>query len=145
MTDNDVMQVAMSGHLLVESNLTDEFHNSAIPIRRFTSEILDNDPSSSSIIDDDDGGGAGVMIPSADFSETVDGDEDGQASAASSQVPAVPGLRLSSDSTSSLEKYFDQQFTNFQIARLPAVDWSLRSDGHDQTKTVVSTRHDWPD
>lgn len=137
MTDNDVMQVAMSGHLLVESNLTDEFHNSAIPIRRFTSEILDNDPSSS----DDDGGG--TIIPSADFFETVDGDEDGQASAASSDVPAVPGLR--SDSTSSLEKYFDQQFTNFQIARLPAVDWSLRSDNHDQTKTVVSTRHDWPD
>jgi hypothetical protein len=130
MTDNDVMQVAMSGHLLVESKLTDQLNSNGIPNRRFTTAVDDPSPS--------DGG-----HPSDDYVTAVDDDEkDAQMSSPfASRVAddvAAPGLRQSSDSTSSLEKYFDQQFTNFQMTRLPAVDWSLRSDGHDQIETVVS-------
>lgn len=37
-------------------------------------------------------------------------------------------MRGRGDSTSSLEHYFDQQFHNFPMVKMPAIDWSLRSD-----------------
>ena len=133
MTDNDVMQVAMSGHLLVESKLTDPMNlSNGTPNRRFTATTADvENPSHPS----DD------YVTSVD-DEYDDDEKDGQMSSSLASAVPVPELRQSpasgSDSTSSLEKYFDQQFTNFQMKRLPAVDWSLRSDGHEQIETVVS-------
>ena len=129
MTDNDVMQVAMSGHLLVESKLTDPMNlSNGTPNRRFTATADVENPSH----------------PSDGYVTSVDDeyDDDGQMSSSLASAVPVPELRQSpasgSYSASSLEKYFDQQFTKFQMKRLPAVDWSLRSDGHEQIETVVS-------
>lgn len=103
MTDNDVMQVAMSGHLLMEPKMSDS-HND---IRRVTN----------------------VNEPSDAFNQSH---EDGLV--ASRNAPPGRG-----DSTSSLEHYFDQQFTNFPMSRLSDVDWSLRSDDRHYSTFDVSS------
>lgn len=133
MTDNDVMQVAMSGHLLVESKLTDDLNN--IPNRRFTTAVQETsviDPSEDYPSSDSSNNSPFYDYPIAEEKE----DQTLIVDVPAPTPDVVPEPGRSNDPTSSLEQYFDQQFHNFQMTRLPPVDWSLRSDGHDQTQVV---------
>lgn len=103
MSDNDVMQVAMSGHLLVEPDMSSQSENAIPPNRRLAVEAEE----------------ASASATSTGFRQ-----EDFQTS-----------RRQSGDSTSSLEKFFDQQFNTFPMAGIP-VDWSLRSD--DPTEVPIT-------
>ena len=96
MSDNDVMQVAMSGHLLVEPNLSANQSDNAIPNRRLAEDSAAED------------------VLQATSTLSLD-------------KSLTDTRRRVSDSTSSLEKFFDRQFNAFPMAGIP-VDWSLRSD-----------------
>lgn len=138
MTDNDVMQVAMSGHLLVGSKLTDDVND--IPNRRFTSTVEEtsvDDPSVDYPSSDGSNNSPSYDYPAAEEEQTFIPDVPDVIPDVPVVTPdVVPEAGRNSDPTTSLEQYFDQQFHNFQMTRLPAVDWSLRSDGHDQTQVV---------
>ncbi|KAK4025917.1 hypothetical protein OUZ56_014951 [Daphnia magna] len=140
MTDNDVMQVAMSGHLLVGSKLTDDVND--IPNRRFTSTVEEtsvDDPSVDYPSSDGSNNSPSYDYPAAEEEQTFIPDVPDVIADVPVVTPdVVPEAGRNSDPTTSLEQYFDQQFHNFQMTRLPAVDWSLRSDGHDQTQGRVA-------